>query len=189
MKPIPSFDHPVHDFIQRRWSPLAFDEALLGQEAILSLFEAARWAASANNGQPWRFAWAERDGGERHARLVSCLKPGNDLWAPKAPLLILTVVRTTRERDGAPHPWARYDLGLAMGNLTAQATSMGLYVHNMAGFEAEKARELFSLGADFEAVTMVAVGRLGKPEDLPEKLRTREEAPRIRKPLEELFLP
>lgn len=168
---------------------MAFDEALLGQDAILSLFEAARWAASASNGQPWRFVWSERDGGERHARLVSCLKPGNDVWAPKAPLLILTVVRTTRERDGAPHPWARYDLGLAMGNLTAQATSMGLYVHNMAGFEAEKARALFALPADFEAVTMVAVGRLGDPAALPERLQAREVAERVRKPLGELFLP
>jgi len=189
MKPIPSFGHPVHEFIQRRWSPMAFDPGLLGREAVLSLFEAARWAASANNGQPWRFVWSERDGSERHAKLVSCLKPGNDVWAPLAPLLILTVVRTTRERDGAPHPWARYDLGLAMGNLTAQASSMDLYVHNMAGFVAEKAQELFALPPDFEAVTMVAVGRLGDPASLPEKLRAREEAERSRKPLEELFLP
>ncbi len=167
---------------------MAFDEGLLGQEAILSLFEAARWAASASNGQPWRFVWSQRDGSELHKRLVACLKPGNDVWAPKAPLLILTVTRTTRERDGAPHPWALYDLGLAMGNLTAQASSMGLLVHNMAGFFPEKAKELFSLPADHEPVTMVAVGRLGDPEGLPEKLRARELAERTRKPLSEIFL-
>lgn len=167
---------------------MAFEEEALGAESILSLFEAARWAASANNGQPWRFIWSERDGGERRRKLESCLKPGNDLWAPKAPLLFLALARKTRERDGSPNPWALYDLGLAIGNLTTQATSMGLFVHNMAGFHADKARELFSLPPEIEPVTMVAVGKLGDPASLPPKLREREEGERTRKAFEELFL-
>ena len=167
---------------------MAFDPALLGEESILALFEAARWAASASNCQPWRFIWSARDGSQAHARLVSCLKPGNDVWAPLAPLLILALARTFRERDEAPDPWALYELGLAVGNLTAQATSMGLFVHNMAGFFQEKAREHFALPPYLEPVVMIAVGRLGDPGSLPEKLRLREEAERARKPLGELFL-
>lgn len=189
MKPEPIFDHEVHEFVRRRWSPLAFDESLLGEEAVLSLFEAARWAASRNNGQPWRFVWSQRDGGELHARLCACLRPGNDVWAPKAPLLGLAVARTTMERDGSPNPWALYDLGLAMGNLTTQASSMGLYVHNMGGIFADKARELFALPPDHEPVVMFAVGKLGDPLSLPEKFQARELAERTRKPLPDLFLP
>ncbi|OGJ94193.1 MAG: hypothetical protein A2487_07585 [Candidatus Raymondbacteria bacterium RifOxyC12_full_50_8] len=121
MKPVPFVGHPVHAFISKRWSPRAFADKAIEKETILSLFEAARWAASAMNEQPWRFVYAQKKDAPRHAQLFACLTDRNKTWAGSAPLLVLTVVKTTME-NGDPNRWALYDLGLAMGNFTLQAT-------------------------------------------------------------------
>jgi nitroreductase len=92
MKERPQFDYPVHEFIQKRWSPRAFSEQMLTNEQIMTLFEAARWAASCDNEQPWRFIWSARDGSDKYHKLFDCLKPGNQEWAGFAPLLIATLV-------------------------------------------------------------------------------------------------
>jgi nitroreductase len=187
VKPKPQFSHDLHPLLQRRWSPRAFSAQPVAEEKLLTLLEAARWAASANNEQPWRFIYAAQEQGERYSKLFECLNERNQLWAKTAPALIMTLVRTHFEQNGQPNKWALHDLGLAVGNLTTQASALDLYVHNMAGFSIEKARELFNLPPDVEPVTMIAVGYLGDPEQLPEPFRQRELAQQQRKPLEELI--
>ncbi len=187
MKPQPQFSHELHPLLQRRWSPRAFSPQPVAEEQLLTLLEAARWAASANNEQPWRFIYAAKEQSERYSRLFDCLNESNRIWAATAPALIMTLVKTHFEKSGRPNRWALHDLGLAIGNLTTQASALDLYVHNMGGFSAEKGRQLFDLPADVEPVTMIAVGYLGDPEQLPEPLKGRELAQRQRKPLEELI--
>ncbi len=188
MKPSPEFDHPVHQLIRDRWSPRAFAETLLEEETILSLLEAARWAASSSNEQPWRFLYAARTDAERFATMASCLNDRNREWAPQAPLLIITMIKTIADFNNKPNAYALHDLGLAVGNLTTQATSLGLCVHVMAGFSEEKAKELFSIPGGIEPVTMIAVGYPGDPAQLSDFNRQRELALRTRKPLSDLIL-
>jgi nitroreductase len=188
LKPKPQFSHELHPLLQRRWSPRAFSAQPVEEEKLLTLLEAARWAASANNGQPWRFIYAAKEQVERYSKLFECLNERNQSWAKTAPALIMTLVKTHFEQSGQPNKWALHDLGLAVGNLTTQASALDLYVHNMAGFSAEKARELFNLPPDVEPVTMIAVGYLGDPEHLPEPLKERELAQQQRKTIEELVL-
>jgi len=188
MKPQPHFDYPVHELIQKRWSPRAYSAQPVEEETISTLFEAARWAASGGNEQPWRFIYATREQTERFGMLAECLMEGNRAWAAAAPVLILTLAKTQNSRTNQPNRYAWHDVGLAVGNLTAQASALDLYVHNMAGFSAEKARQLFDLQPDIEPVTMIAVGYLGDPELLPEPLKERELAHRQRKALDELIL-
>jgi len=137
---------PVHELIARRWSPVAFREEPVEPEKLCSLLEAARWAPSSYNEQPWRFlAAARHDDPESHRRLVECLMDVNRRWAARAPVLILTIAKTRfshapqRENRHAFH-----DVGLATAQLTLQATALGLYVHQMAGFSPQKARERFA---------------------------------------------
>ncbi len=188
MKPKPHLTHAVHELIHKRWSPRAFSGRPVEQEKILSLFEAARWAASSGNEQPWRFIWATKEQPERYGRLFECLSERNRVWAGGAPLLIMTLVATLLRRNNKPNRWAFHDLGLAVGNLTTQASSLDLYVHSMGGFSVEKARRLFNVPPDFEPVTMIAVGYLGDAEQLPEELRERETAQQQRKTLDELMM-
>jgi nitroreductase len=188
MKPLPEFDHPIHELLRKRWSPRAFAEKELTIEQVQTLLEAARWAASANNEQPWRFIWSLRDGSSLYNRLFDCLLPGNQEWAGAAPLLMLTVVQTKFTASGKPNRWAGHDLGLAIGNLSTQASSMGIYVHNMGGFSQSKAREHFSLAEDQEPMTMIAIGYLGDPGTLSEFNQNREAQVQERKPLAELIL-
>jgi nitroreductase len=187
MKPEMANTLPLHPLIRGRWSPHSFADRPLENETIFQLFEAARWAASCANGQPWRFIWAAKADAEKHARLFACLTDANKLWVKTAPLLILALVKTTFGPGNKPNRWAFYDLGLAIGNLTTQATSLGLYVHNMAGFLPDLARTTFNLPADIEPVTMIAAGALGDPGVLPSPFKEREAAPQQRRPLEELF--
>jgi nitroreductase len=187
LKPQPRVDYPLHRFILDRWSPRSFADRPLTEETILTLFEAARYAASCNNDQPWRFIYATKDRPDRYARLFECLKESNRAWVKTAPLLVLTVVKVNFD-SGKPNHWAKHDLGLAIGNLTLQAMSMGIYVHNMAGFDAERAAASFNLSGEYQPVTMIAIGHLGNPDQLPPPLKSREEAPQTRKPLVELIM-
>lgn len=188
MKPQPKYRYRPHEFVRRRWSPRAFSSRPVEEEAILTLLEAAQWAPSAGNGQPWRFIYATQAEEERYRRLFECLDDGNQEWAGSAPVLMLALVKTNSERSGRPNRWALYDLGLAVGNLTFQATALDLYVHSIGGFHADRVRERFVLPDDVEPVAMLAIGYLGTPDQLNEQQRARELAPRQRKPLEELIL-
>jgi nitroreductase len=125
-----------------------------------------------------------KDQPAEYARILDCLVEFNQGWAKAAPVLLLTVAHAIFEKNGSPNRHAFHDVGLAMGNLTAQATAEGLVVHQMAGILPDKARELFAIPKDWEAVAGAAIGYLGSPDSLPEMLRQREEAPRTRKPLD-----
>ncbi|MCS6828688.1 MAG: nitroreductase family protein [Caldilinea sp.] len=178
-----STDFPVHPLIRRRWSPRAFADRPVEPEKLLSLLEAARWAPSSGNGQPWHFLLGVR-GTAAHAALVDVLKESNASWAAQAPVLMLTVAKMTTA-SGRPNAHAFYDVGLAVMNLTLQATALDLYVHQMAGFYPDRARQRFAIPEGFEPVTAIAIGYLGDPEMLDEKNRERELGPRSRRPLSE----
>jgi nitroreductase len=175
--------YPIHELVAVRWSPRAFDPHPVEDEKLLSLFEAARWSASGGNGQPWSFVVARQaTEPERFARLVRCLMEGNVPWASQAPVLVLSVAQTLRE-PGKPNRTALYDLGLAVQNLSLQATALGLYLHQMGGFSPDKARSEFNIPEGYDAVTMFAIGYRGDPALLNERAQAQELAPRTRKPL------
>jgi nitroreductase len=175
----------IHDLIEERKSPRAFADTPVEEEQLEALFEAARWAPSAMNEQPWRFIYATKEDKENFERLFSCLVEGNS-WARKASALFVTVAKKTYDFNGNPNSHAWHDVGLATGNLLLQATDLGLHVHLLGGFKADKAREVLGIPEGYEPVTMGAVGYIGDPETLPEALKARELAPRKRKPLQEL---
>ena len=181
-KPAPA-DHPILDLLARRWSPRAFSERAVDRETLASLFEAARWAPSSGNGQPWSFLVATKDNPAEHARLASVLVSGN-AWAHKAPVLALSVATLDRAID-KPNRHAYHDVGLATENLVVQAHSMGLVIHMMAGFNVDKAREIFEIPAGYDPLTMIAIGYPGHPDSLSEELRAKDLAPRQRKPIGE----
>jgi nitroreductase len=180
-----SADHPIHELIATRWSPYAFSDRPVAKDVVCSLFEAARWAPSSYNEQPWSYIVATREEPGEFARLLECLVEGNREWARNAPVLALGVVRLTFVRNGKPNRAARHDLGLAAGSLVMEATSRGLFVHQMIGIEPDKAREVYAIPEHSEALTGIAFGYLGEGDALPEKLRERDTAPRTRKGLAE----
>lgn len=170
--------YPVHSLIKKRWSPRAFSSQNIERQKINSLFEAARWAASSRNLQPWRFIYATSDKKEMFQRLFDCLVEFNQNWVKTAPLLILTVAKTII--NGRQQTHALHDVGLAIGNLSLQATAMDLYVHQMGGFDVEKARKEFNLPDGYEPVTMIAAGYIGESNILPDDLQKMEMASRER---------
>jgi nitroreductase len=173
--------HPVHELIERRWSPRAFDPRPVPAEDLRSLFEAARWAASSFNEQPWVFLVARREDGEAHARMLECLMEGNRSWAKEAGALVLTFSKKTFSRNGRPNRCALHDLGQAAAHLALEATARGLFVHQMAGIELDRIRELHGVPEEYEPQTAMAIGYPGRAEDLPESLREMEAAPRGRR--------
>jgi nitroreductase len=177
---------PVHPLLAGRWSPRGFDAAPVSDAALTGLLEAARWAPSANNTQPWRFLVTRR-GEAAFDRLLGVLNPGNRTWAHAAGALLLVAARTTGA-DGRTLPWALYDTGQAVAALSVQASHEGLSVHQMGGFDAEAARTAFALDAALSPLVVVAVGRHDPAADLPESVATREVAPRVREPLTSLLL-
>jgi nitroreductase len=181
-----SAEHDVHELIRQRWSPRAFDEAQdVARADLARLFEAARWAPSSNNEQPWRFIVLRRDPASDGWRaLLSSLTGGNQAWAGSAPVLVLAVVRLTLERSESVNPLAWYDAGQAVALLTIQATSQGLSVRQMEGFDRESARVACGVPAGFEPAVIMAIGYAGDPEKLAlEKHRAAETQPRRRKSL------
>lgn len=177
---------PIHDLLHRRWSPRAFSERMVESDMLRSLFEAARWAPSSNNEQPWHFIVGTRDDPAGYDRLFSCLKEGNKKWAFRAPVLMLSVARLNFEDEGTPNRHAWHDTGMAALSLSLQATALGLIAHQMAGFDVDKARADLGIPAGFEPVAMIAVGYPGDPAILDERLRQRELAPRERKSAREI---
>jgi nitroreductase len=150
------------------------------------LFEAARWAPSSFNEQPWSFLVATKDDPEAFGRLLSCLVERNQDWAKAAPVLVLTVVNLRFSKTKEENRVAVHDLGLAAGNLVLEATSRGLSVHQMAGILPDKAREVYQIPADASAWTAIAIGYRGDPTKLPDALKQRDLAPRDRKPLSQI---
>jgi nitroreductase len=178
-------DHPVHALVTARWSPYGFSDRAVPTGDLRSLFEAARWAPSSYNEQPWSWMVATKDDAPAFARLLSCLVDGNQLWARCAPVLALGLVRERLQRTGKPNAAAEHDLGLAAGNLVLEATARGLVVHQMIGILPDRAREAYALPEGVHALTGYAIGYLGDGAALPEKVRARDLAPRTRRPLAE----
>jgi len=175
---------PVHNLIRDRWSPRAFDSRPVEPEKLRSLFEAARWAASSYNAQPWYFIVATKDDPENYKKILDCFVEFNQGWAKSAPVVALSVARMKFEHNGAPNNHAFHDVGQAAATLALQATALGLQVHQMAGILPEKAREIFGIPEGYEAVAGFAIGYPGNPAGLPDQLREQEHAPRSRKPLD-----
>ena len=178
-------DHPIHELIARRWSPYAFADRPVSDADLRSLFEAARWAASSYNEQPWAYVVATKSDPDAFERLLSCLVEGNQEWAAAAPVLALGCTSLRFTLNGQPNAAAIHDLGLASANLTFEATARGLVVHQMIGILPDKARELYRIPEDVQPVTGLAIGYAADPSALPEKYRERDLAPRSRKPLSE----
>lgn len=177
--------YPIEDVLQQRWSPLAFSEQLVEPEKLGSVLEAARWAASSYNEQPWSFIVATKENQAEFDRLLGCLAEGNQLWARHAPVLMISVAKLYFERNGVENRHAFHDVGAAAATLAIQATALGLFIHQMAGFDVEKARELFNIPEGYEPVAAIALGYRADPQTLPEKYRQRELTPRTRKTLEQ----
>jgi nitroreductase len=187
MTPTPArtADHPVADLFLKRWSPRAFGEATLDEAQVLTVLEAARWAPSANNNQPWRFAYGLR-GDAGFAAIAEALSPGNRLWAEKAGALIVLASATTVSRNGAevPNGTHAFDTGAAWAMLAVQAQLSGLISHAMGGFDHDKMRAGLNVPASFALHAVVALGHAGDPAALPDTLRARE-VPNQRRPLNE----
>ena len=148
-----SIDYPIHERLAKRWSPYGFEDRPVAQADLRSLLEAARWAASSYNEQPWNFFVATKENPEEFARLLSCLVEANQEWAKAAPVLVLGVVSLQFSRNNKDNRAAVHDLGLAAGNLVVEATARGLCVHQMIGLHPDKAREVYQIPEHYEAWT------------------------------------
>lgn len=179
-------DYPIHDLLQKRWSPRAFSDESIDQDLLNQLFEAARWAPSSYNEQPWHFVVARKEDEEAFEKLSKVMNDFNQSWGKEAPVLALGLAKTSFDRDSRPNPHAGHDLGQAIAHLTFEATRHGLYVHQMAGIVPEKARELYDIPDDYQPMTMFAIGYKGQPESLGDKLQEQETSSRSRKPLDEV---
>lgn len=175
--------YPIHELLQRRWSPRAFSEQPVGQDHVRSLLEAARWAPSSFNEQPWRFLVATKQDLSDYDRLLSCLTSTNQLWARLAPVLMMSVAKIVFTEGHEVNRHALHDVGLAVENLVVQATALGLRVHQMAGIYPDKVRELYGIPGEYDIVAAIAIGYPGNPETLPERFQQRERAKRSRKPI------
>lgn len=176
--------HPVLPAIAARWSPRSYLEAPVAEAEVLSILEAGRWASSCFNDQPWHFLLARKaQEPEAHARLLACLSANNQGWAHRAPVLLLGIARNAFGHNGNPNRHALYDLGQAAATMAVQAAALGLQLHQMAGFDADKAREAFAIPEGFTPAVAITLGKPGPAEALPEALAQRETAPRARKPM------
>jgi nitroreductase len=176
----------LHQLLRDRWSPRAFANSPMDHATVTRLLEAAQWAMSCFNAQPWRIVYATNDDEASYARILSTLVPQNQTWAGSAPMIGIAVARTHFEHNGAPNALAGYDTGAAMALLTVQAQAEGLHVHEMAGFDAVKAKEVLSIPDGYTPMAAFVVGYLGTADTLPEPLRERELQPGQRKPLSEI---
>jgi nitroreductase len=178
--------HPIEALLRRRWSPRSFIAAPVAPAALDSVLEAARWAASCNNAQPWHYIVARRDAdAAAFAALLATLTPNNQGWAQHAGVLMLAVARTSFPANGNPNRHALYDTGAASAQMALQAAALGLQIHQMAGFDPQKAREAFAIPEGFEPIAAIALGHVGPAEALPDALAARETAPRQRRPIGE----
>jgi nitroreductase len=181
-------DFPIHDLIRDRWSPRAFSGKPVEPAVLGSLFEAARWAPSSSNEQPWAYLVATKDDADSFAKTLSVLVDFNAGWAKEAPVLVIAVSKLKFHANGNPNRNALYDTGAATALLSVEATARGLRVHQMAGFDPAKTKQVFEIPADWEPIAAIAIGYPGVPHSLPQGLRDRELAPRTRKPLTEFVM-
>jgi nitroreductase len=176
-------DYPIQPALADRWSPYGFTDRTVAKADLCSLFEAARWAASSYNEQPWNYIVAIKENSKEFEQLLSCLVEANQAWAKAAPVLVLGVVSLRFSKNAKDNRAAVHDLGLASGNLVVEATTRGLSVHQMIGILPDKAREVYQIPEHFEAWTAMAIGYNADPATMPADLKQRDLVPRQRRPL------
>lgn len=174
----------IHQLITERKSIRAFSEKAIANETLIRLLEAARWAPSSMNDQPWRFIVANKQTPE-FEKMLDALNESNRVWAKNGAVLLFVITRKEHS-NGMPNKYAWHDVGLAIGNLSLQATAEGIFMHQMGGFNSKLALEQFEVPDEYDAVSIIVLGYPGNPETLPEKLKERELKPRERKPLSSL---
>ncbi len=180
-----SYNYEIMAEIKARWSPRAFSEKSVPRDELMALLEAARYAPSCNNEQPWRFIIA--DNADMLVKMRTLLNPGNREWADRAPALILITAKKTNRKNGRDNYWHMFDAGTAWGFLSLEAQRRGFITHAMGGFNIEKARRDFNIPTDYSIITVVAIGYYGDSNDLSEKDRMREQ-PNTRMEAEDLIL-
>jgi len=180
-------DYPILDNLKNRWSPRAFSDKTVEKEKLRRIFEAARWAASSYNEQPWNFIIASREQQDTYDKIYDSLVEFNQSWAKTAPVLAISVAQNDFKKNGNPNAYSQHDVGLAMGNLLAQATEEGLFLHQMAGFDKDRARSHFDIPDTHTPVAAMAIGYLGDTKQLPEQLQETETKKRSRKELSEFI--
>ena len=184
MNRIPEYE--IDPIILGRWSPRAMSGEPIADEELMPLFEAAKWAPSSFNNQPWRFIYAKRDT-EHWQKFFDLLVEGNKVWCKNAALLVVIISHRNFEYNNKPARTHSFDAGAAWENLALEGSRRGLVVHGMQGFNYDMAREVLGVPEDYDVEAMAAIGKRGKKEDLPEKLQAAE-APNQRKPLKELIM-
>jgi nitroreductase len=179
----PATDYPVHPVIASRWSPRAYDSKPIEKEKLQRIFEAARWAASSNNLQPWYFLVGLK-GDEVYRKITTTLVEFNQLWAVNAPVLVLAIAKTTNS-GGDQNRSFSYDLGQAVTTLSIQAISEGIYPHQMGGFDASAAERVFEIPEEYKVLVVFTLGYPGDAGMLHPKLQKLEMSPRSRRPVTE----
>lgn len=178
-------EYSVDEIFLNRWSPRAMSGEKIDEKILFQLFEAARWAPSSNNNQPWRFIYARRD--EKHWRsFFDILAEGNQVWAKNAAVLIVVISKTTFDNNKHARTHS-YDAGAAWENFALQGSLLGLVVHGMQGFDYDKAKEVLGIPDDYQVEAMIAVGKPGRKEDLPDYQQERE-FPSSRKSIAEIAM-
>lgn len=178
----------LNENIMKRWSPRAFRDKPVDEAILIKLFEAARWAASSFNEQPWRFVLGQKtDGNETYNKILETLVEFNQNWAQHAPVLVLVCAKNRFSHNDTPNKHCFYDAGQAVTTMALQGMEEGLYMHQMAGFDADSARKAFKVPSAYDPITVLAIGYRAEPDALPSDLQENEEKPRSRKPLEKIL--
>lgn len=178
---------PVNEVIATRRSPRSLDaNVAITDTDLVAILEAARWAPSAFNGQPWRF-FVGKQGDATYSQILDSLVEFNQSWANNAAALIVVAAKPTRD-DGSIHADYQFDCGLAVAQLVIETHDRGLVAHQMAGFDKDKARTSLEMTSELVPVVVIAIGKQDAPEKLSEAMAEREVAPRVRKPLEEIVI-
>ena len=179
-------NHGIHELIASRKSIRAFSDKSIDDATMVQLFEAARWASSSRNEQPWRFIAARREDISGFQKMLSCLNESNRIWAQNGAILVVVLAKKFFSTPPFPNLHALHDVGLAVGNFALQATAAGIFLHQMGGINYQKVRTDFEIPEEFEVVSIIVGGYPGNKESLPENFRQREGLPRQRKSLGEL---
>lgn len=177
--------YPVHELISKRWSARAFSDKQITQEDLFTILEAASWASSSVNEQPWSYLYSFK-GTDGFNTMWECLSAGNQPWVKNASILLMCIAKKNFQRNGELNRHYMHDTGMANANLLTQATAMGIFCHILGGYDHAKTDQMFSVSPNEEVVCFIALGYLGNGDLLEEPYKTREITPRNRKPLEEV---
>lgn len=187
MNKIAKTDFEILEIFKNRWSPRAFSEKQVEKEKLQRIFEAARWSPSGGNLQPWVFITGRKNIDPAFETIFNALAEGNKKWAGLSSVLVVVCSEKINSKNGKPNAWSEYDAGQSAAYLSVQALSEGIYVHQMGGINKEKLIRDLNIPENYQPVTVIAMGYLGNPDDLPEDLKQREIAERTRNPAHEFI--